>query len=105
MTPVHDGDAKFEVPVRLTLPAEKQSNLNALPEVRAPDGAGPFRNWSNPRSAREKMIFHKDCCPVFVVGDMGQARLALYGMFDIRSIGTWPSRRADPGRTLHRGAG
>ena len=33
-TPVHNAESKFEVPVRVTLPAEKQSSLDALLKLR-----------------------------------------------------------------------
>ena len=28
VTPLHDGDAKYDVPVRLTLPPERQAKLD-----------------------------------------------------------------------------
>lgn len=30
LTPVHNTESEFEIPVRVTLPAEKQSSLDAL---------------------------------------------------------------------------
>ncbi len=91
VTPVHDGDSKFEVPVRLTLAPERQSNLDELLKltVRAQDGTlVPLSELvSVVPSAREKSIYHKDLLPVvFVVGDMaGKLDSPLYGMFAIRS--------------------
>ena len=91
VTPVHNTDAKFEVPVRLTLPAEKQSNLNALLKLRVRSRDGklvPVSELVEIRDRpREKAIFHKDLLPVvYVVGDMGgKLDSPLYGMFDVRS--------------------
>ena len=91
VTPVHDGDSKFEVPVRLTLAPERQSSLDELLKltVRAQDGTlVPLSELvSVAPSAREKSIYHKDLLPVvFVVGDMaGKLDSPLYGMFAIRS--------------------
>jgi multidrug efflux pump subunit AcrB len=41
VTPVHDGDAKYEIPVRITLPAERQNSIDQLLKlkVRGRDGA------------------------------------------------------------------
>jgi multidrug efflux pump subunit AcrB len=91
VTPVHDGESKFEVPVRLTLAPERQSSLDELLKltVRAQDGTlVPLSELvSVVPSAREKSIYHKDLLPVvFVVGDMaGKLDSPLYGMFSIRS--------------------
>ena len=91
VTPVHDGDSKFEVPVRLTLAPERQSSLDELLKltVRAQDGTlVPLSELvSVAQLAREKSIYHKDLLPVvFVVGDMaGKLDSPLYGMFSIRS--------------------
>ncbi|HUX62470.1 efflux RND transporter permease subunit [Sulfuricella sp.] len=91
VTPVHDGDSKFEVPVRLTLAPERQSSLDELLKlnVRAQDGTlVPLSELvSVAPTAREKSIYHKDLLPVvFVVGDMaGKLDSPLYGMFSIRS--------------------
>ncbi len=91
VTPARNADAKFEIPVRLTLPAEKQSNLDSLLKlrVRARDGhLVPVSELVEVRrEVREKAIYHKDLLPVvYVVGDMGgKLDSPLYGMFDIRS--------------------
>ncbi|MDP3483398.1 MAG: efflux RND transporter permease subunit, partial [Sulfuricella sp.] len=91
VTPVHDGESKFEVPVRLTLAPERQSSLDELLKlnVRAQDGTlVPLSELvSVEQLAREKSIYHKDLLPVvFVVGDMaGKLDSPLYGMFSIRS--------------------
>jgi len=91
VTPAHTGESKYEIPVRVTLPAEKQSSLDQLLKlrVRARDGQMvQISELVEARStAREKVIYHKDLLPVvYVVGDMaGELDSPLYGMFDIRS--------------------
>jgi multidrug efflux pump subunit AcrB len=94
VTPLHDGEAKYEIPVRITLPAEKQSSLDALLKlkVRALPAYGgglvPISEVVEARPApREKVVYHKDLLPVvYVTGDMGgQLDSPLYGMFDIRA--------------------
>jgi multidrug efflux pump subunit AcrB len=91
VTPAHNADSKFEIPVRVTLPAEKQSNLDALLKLRVRAQSGqlvPISEVVEVRDvAREKTIYHKDLLPVvYVVGDMGgKLDSPLYGMFDIRS--------------------
>jgi multidrug efflux pump subunit AcrB len=91
VTPVRNADSKFAVPVRVLLPAEQKSTLDALLKlrVRSRDGAlVPVSELVEVRdTAREKTIYHKDLLPVvYVVGDMGGALDSpLYGMFDIRS--------------------
>jgi len=90
VTPVHNAESKFEIPVRVTLPAEKQSSLEALLKlkVRSREGAlVPVSELVEVREmAREKAIYHKDLLPVvYVFGDMGgQLDSPLYGMFDAR---------------------
>jgi len=91
VTPVRNTESKFEIPVRVTLPAEKQSNLDALLKLRVRSRDGnlvPVSELVEVREAtREKAIYHKDLVPVvYVVGDMGgKVDSPLYGMFDIRS--------------------
>ncbi|MGE5471515.1 MAG: efflux RND transporter permease subunit [Bacteroidota bacterium] len=91
VTPAHNADSKFEIPVRVTLPAEKQSTLDALLKLRVRSHDGqlvPISEVVEVRdAAREKAIYHKDLLPVvYVVGDMGgKLDSPLYGMFDIRS--------------------
>jgi len=91
VTPTRNADSKYEVPVRIVLPAERQSSLDALLTLRVRSRDGRLVAVSElveVRDApREKVVFHKDLLPVvYVVGDMG-GRLdsPLYGMFDIRS--------------------
>ena len=91
VTPARNTESKFEIPVRITLPAEKQSNLDALLKLRVRSRDGnlvPVSELVEVRDAtREKAIYHKDLLPVvYVVGDMGgKLDSPLYGMFDIRS--------------------
>jgi len=94
VTPLHDGEAKYEIPVRITLPAERQDSLDSLLnlKVRALPAYGgglvPISELVEAKPApREKVVYHKDLLPVvYVVGDMGgQLDSPLYGMFDIRS--------------------
>ena len=91
VTPIHSGEAKYEIPVRLTLPPERQSAIDELLKltVRSRDGElVPLSELVQVvQSDREKTIYHKDLVPVvYVMGDMGgKLDSPLYGMFDIRS--------------------
>jgi multidrug efflux pump subunit AcrB len=91
VTPVHDGDAKYEIPVRITLPAERQSSIDQLLKLKVRGREGNLVPISEvvevKKTLREKVIYHKDLLPVvYVVGDMGgKLDSPLYGMFDIRS--------------------
>lgn len=115
VTPVHNTDSKFEIPVRIALPAEKQSSLDALLKLRVRSRDSmllPVSELVEVRDVgREKAIYHKDLLPVvYVLGDMGgQLDSPLYGMFDIRrringmaleqggTLGEWFIRQpADP---------
>ena len=89
-TPMHDGDAKYEIPVRITLPASQQAGLDQLLKLRVRSRDGhlvPISELVEARQTlREKVIYHKDLLPVvYVVGDMGgKLDSPLYGMFAIR---------------------
>jgi multidrug efflux pump subunit AcrB len=91
VTPAHTGESKHEIPVRVTLPPERQSSLDELLKlrVRARDGQRvPISELVEVRrTERENAIYHKDLLPVvYVVGDMaGALDSPLYGMFDLRS--------------------
>jgi len=91
VTPIHDGEAKFEIPVKVTLAPERQSSLDELLKlnVRSRDGTlVPLSELVEVTpTMREKTIYHKDLLPVvFVVGDMaGKLDSPLYGMFGIRA--------------------
>jgi len=91
VVPVHGTDAKYEVPVRITLPAERQNNLDQLLKLQVKSREGRLVAVSElvetRRVGRDQTIFHKDLLPVvYVTGDMGgHLDSPLYGMFDIRS--------------------
>src|SRR6185369_1299359 len=91
VTPARNTDSKFEIPVRIALPADQQSSLDALLKLRVRSRDGqlvPVSELVEVRDqGREKTVYHKDLLPVvYVVGDMG-GRLdsPLYGMFDVRA--------------------
>ncbi|HSD61810.1 MAG TPA: efflux RND transporter permease subunit, partial [Burkholderiales bacterium] len=89
VTPIHSGAAKFEIPVRVTLPPERQAGLDDLLKlkVRSRDGAlVPLSELVAVYPVeRDKTIHHKDLLPVvYVVGDMaGKLDSPLYGMFEM----------------------
>ena len=91
VTPLHTGSAKYEIPVRLSLPPESLSRADTLLKlkVKATDGTlVPLSELVTIIPAqREKTIYHKDLLPVaYVVGDMaGSLDSPLYGMFEMRS--------------------
>ncbi len=95
VTPVHGGDNKYEIPVRLTLPPESLSSVDRLLQMkvraRLPEAGGALVPVSElvqvQPTRREQVIYHKDLLPVvYVTGDMGgKLDSPLYGMFDIRS--------------------
>ncbi len=90
VTALRDGQAKYGVPVRLTIPPEQQGRLDTLlaMTVRSDAGAGvPLSELVAVQPAlREKTIYHKDLLPVtYVVADMaGKTDSPLYGMFGAR---------------------
>ena len=91
VTPIFGGDNKYEIPVRVQLPPESRSTVDALlgMKVRARDGTlvAVSELVSVRESVREQVIYRKDLLPVvYVMADMG-GRLdsPLYGMFDLRS--------------------
>ncbi len=91
VTPIHSGEAKYGIPVRLTLPPERQSSLDELFKltVRSRDGSlVPLSELTEViPTEREKTVHHKDLLPVvYVYGDMaGTLDSPLYGMFSMRS--------------------
>ena len=96
VTSLHDADAKYAPPLRLSLPAERRSSIDEVLKlkVRARDGASP-EGVLVPLSElvqvvsvqRDYPIYHKDLLPVvYVFGDMaGKLDSPLYGMFGINS--------------------
>ncbi|MFP5418848.1 MAG: efflux RND transporter permease subunit [Gammaproteobacteria bacterium] len=92
VTPIHGSGAKYEIPVRIGLPPERQSALGELLKLTVRGENGDLVPLSElvevMPSAREKTIYHKDLLPVvFVVGDAGGAiDSPLYGLFGMRDI-------------------
>jgi multidrug efflux pump subunit AcrB len=90
ITPLHDSQSKYEVPVRIALPAERQGELDELLKlaIRAPSGAlVPLAELVTPLATdRDRPIYHKDLLPVvYVVADQaGRVDSPLYGMFAAR---------------------
>jgi multidrug efflux pump subunit AcrB len=90
VTPIHGSGAKYEIPVRVTLPPERQNGIDELLKltVRGNDGnLVPLSELVEVMpSEREKTIYHKDLLPVvFVVGDTGgKLDSPLYGLFEMR---------------------
>jgi len=91
VTPIHGSGAKYEIPVRITLPPERLSGIDELLKltVRGSDGhLIPLSELVEVMpSAREKTIYHKDLLPVvFVFGDTGgKLDSPLYGLFGMRA--------------------
>ncbi|MBI5922826.1 MAG: efflux RND transporter permease subunit [Betaproteobacteria bacterium] len=91
VTPVHDGNAKYEIPVRITLPAEQQNVIDQVLKLRVRSSQGalvPISELTEVRRLeREQVIYHKDLLPVvYVTGDMGgKLDSPLYGMFGVRA--------------------
>jgi multidrug efflux pump subunit AcrB len=91
VTPIHSGEAKYEIPVRLTLPAPRQDTIDEVLRLTvrsASDHAVPLSELVQATpTQREKTVYHKDLLPVaYVLGDMaGSLDSPLYGMFRMRS--------------------
>jgi multidrug efflux pump subunit AcrB len=104
VTPIHGSGAKYEIPVRITLPPERQSEIDELLKLTvrgAADNLVPLSELVEVvPSAREKTIYHKDLLPVvFVVGDTGgELDSPLYGLFAMR--GELKDRALAEGGTL-----
>jgi multidrug efflux pump subunit AcrB len=88
---LHDGHAKFPVPVRLQLPREAQVGLDtllALPVQAANGQMVPLSELVRvERGVIDQPLYSKDLLPVvYVLGDMaGKLDSPLYGLFDIRA--------------------
>ncbi|MGA7986707.1 MAG: efflux RND transporter permease subunit [Burkholderiales bacterium] len=91
VTPIHDGHSKYEVPVRIELPAQSQGRLDEFLKLALRTSSGmlvPLSELVNVVSnQRDRPIYHKDLLPVvYVVGDKaGRIDSPLYGMFAIRA--------------------
>ncbi|MGA8031328.1 MAG: efflux RND transporter permease subunit [Casimicrobiaceae bacterium] len=90
VTMLHDGQAKYGVPVRLTLPAERQSKLDELLAMKVHGSNGALVPLSEViqarRVERDLTRYHKDLLPVsYVIADVaGKIDSPLYGMFGVR---------------------
>ncbi len=90
ITPLHDGQSKYEVPVRLSMPDARKGDLPEMLKltVRGPGGALiPLSELVTvTRDERDRAIYHKDLLPVvYVIGDQaGRVDSPLYGMFAAR---------------------
>ena len=91
VTPIHGSGAKYEIPVRITLPPERQSQIDELLKLTVRGNNGKLVPLSElvevMPSEREKTIYHKDLLPVvFVLGDTsGKVDSPLYGLFGMRA--------------------
>jgi multidrug efflux pump subunit AcrB len=89
---LHDGQAKFAVPVRLQLPLEAQVGLDTVLQLPLRAANGQMVPLSELVRIEEGVIdqthFTKNLLPVtYVLGDMaGKLDSPLYGLFGIRSI-------------------
>jgi len=90
VTPLHDGQSKYEVPVRVALPAERQGRLEEFLKLSIRTPASTLVPLSEVvkvvENERDRPIYHKDLLPVvYVVGDQaGRVDSPLYGMFAAR---------------------
>ena len=104
VTPIHGSGAKYEIPVRITLPPERQSHIDELLKLNVRGADGKLVPLSElvevVPSEREKTIYHKDLLPVvFVVGDTGgELDSPLYGLFGMR--GELKDKPLEQGGTL-----
>src|SRR5581483_1829520 len=91
VTPLHDGASKYEVPVRLALPAERRGELDEFLKLTVRTPAGTLVPLSEvvraTRTDRDRPLYHKDLLPVvYVVADQaGRVDSPLYGMFAARA--------------------
>jgi len=90
VTPIHGSGAKYEIPVRITLPPERQSAIGELLKLTVRGNSGNLVPLSElvevMPSEREKTIYHKNLLPVvYVLGDTGGVLDSpLYGLFGMR---------------------
>ncbi|HEY9097579.1 MAG TPA: efflux RND transporter permease subunit [Thiobacillus sp.] len=90
VTPIHGSGAKYEIPVRIALPPERQSEIGELLKLTVRGNNGNLVPLSElvevMPGEREKTIYHKNLLPVvFVMGDTGgKLDSPLYGLFEMR---------------------
>jgi multidrug efflux pump subunit AcrB len=88
--PLHDGKSKYEVPLRVTLPAERQGDLAEVLKLALRGGDGAMVPLSElvrvVNDERDRARHRKDLLPlVYVVADeAGRADSPLYGIFAAR---------------------
>jgi multidrug efflux pump subunit AcrB len=91
VAPIHDGRAKYEVPVRVTMPAEQQGSLEGVLKLalRGADGslvplAEVVRTFPG---ERERALYRKDLLAVVhvVADEAGEYDSPLYGLFAARA--------------------
>jgi len=91
VTPLHDRQSKYEVPVMIELPPERGGRLDEFLKLAIRTSSGnlvPLSEVVNVvKDERDRPIYHKDLLPVvYVIGDeAGRVDSPLYGMFSIRS--------------------
>jgi multidrug efflux pump subunit AcrB len=91
VSPLHDGVSKYQVPVRIALPAERHGELDEFLKLGVRTAQGELVALSEltriAHSNRDQPIHHKDLLPVvYVVGDQaGRVDSPLYGMFAARA--------------------
>ncbi|HEX8739267.1 MAG TPA: efflux RND transporter permease subunit [Casimicrobiaceae bacterium] len=104
-TMLRDGQAKYAVPIRVTLPAEQQTKLDDLLALKVHGVGGALVPLSEVVRAgwveRDLTRYHKDLLPVaYVIGDVaGHVDSPLYGMFGVR--GKLAGVKLSEGGTLH----
>jgi multidrug efflux pump subunit AcrB len=90
VTVLHDGQSKYEVPIRIMLPPERLGSLAELLKLAVRTPAGelvPLSELVTPiADERDRPLYHKDLLPVvYVVADQaGALDSPLYGMFAAR---------------------
>jgi len=91
VTPLHDGYSKYEVPVRVALPAEKAADLAEPLKLTLRTPAGGLVTLAElvrtQAGLREQPSYRKDLLPVtYVIGDeAGRLDSPLYGLFAARA--------------------
>jgi multidrug efflux pump subunit AcrB len=91
VTPLHDHISKYEIPVRIALPPERQGALDELLKLTVRTPAGTLVPLSETvkviGNERARPLYHKDLLPVvYVIGDQaGPLDSPLYGMFAARA--------------------
>ena len=89
--PLHDGQSKYEVPVRVLLPPERMASLDDLMKLTLRTAVGervPLAEMVRAvPSDRDRPVYHKDLLPVtYVIADQaGRLDSPLYGMFGTRA--------------------